>query len=597
MKKNLFLGMVLAGLFGGDVLALGDLPPINFREAFDRRVFVTHSPIYPRAGELPVYSAYGDVNANDPADPSGLGIKRIRIWVKVYQISLNASGDREFNFQSESSHACDYPEPYPATATCTYTPAELPENAYVWYRASMKLSNDIWTRDRKIRHTAKLTNAIKDSYGDAYPIYRRGIKAEKFDVLFTADTDYANEGAYLADVQDFVFNGLFATNHIRNLRRFFNIYLNDYSHKVNVSNPDGYGCSDASITNQEPDNWDDLSGFDDRVYAHATSFQDCSQIGLGGGRISSADTANVTAHEMFHSLIGRGDEYPGSSGNVAGSHPNVYDSVEDCEDHATEFHATEYAASPGCRSLGTMSDGTASPVIHWCPDDDVMTDSGTGDLSAEEWSQLYDQIGAHGLSAFSTVAPDTLNATPGTAVPARSGGGQATTSGQTAAPRDNEAQEIVFDSEESIKADREEGRWEKTQKTFSLRLRFIGPKIILERFRIVKGAVAPHIFYPELKSDYLVSLLDNKGKVIQDFWTQDPRNLADEEVARGKRSPSVQEMPFNLRIAWQANIARFRIQDKTGKILLEASLLEKAEKAAPKVTPKATLRTMPKINR
>ena len=213
MKKIIFLIMALIGFSDGEVLAQDSAPvavkPFLYGESVDRRIMAIHSPIYPREGDTQAYTikAVGDVDAhysnpNDPEKPSenGIGIKRIRIWVKVYQITLNASGNREYNLKYEASKLCEYQKyvttgKYPKTASCNYSPANLPEDAYVWYQASMRLSSEDGSsdgavvRDRKIGHTAKLSDAVKNSYNDAYPVYRRGKAAEKFNILFTAATD------------------------------------------------------------------------------------------------------------------------------------------------------------------------------------------------------------------------------------------------------------------------------------------------------------------------------------------------------------------------------------------------------------------------
>lgn len=563
LLKGAIISLLMLILIGTQAHGLGEL---RLTEMFSNKIFATHSPLYPREGEVVTFTA-------DAAADAALTIQQIRFWVNVYPLRRLRIFGSTIVFPSGPptiyTYSCDYPTPYPATATCAYSPLTtgLPANSYVMYTARVLFSDGSHVRDRKIRFTANLNNSFKSAYKNAFPVYQRGAKSEKFNILFVPDTDYSDEAAYITDIQSMLYGGLLTEDHMRMYRRYLNVYMNDFSRSVSIDNPAAVaGCGDADFTSQDPSNWDQLSDIDVRVYAHATDFQDCAEIGLAGGRRCTSD-GSVIRMEMLHALYGLDDEYVTSetSSDASGPHQNVFDTQVACEDHATAEHSADYTTG-SCVLLGT-----GSSLYHWDAAGDCMTDSGAGPMTVEERSQITALIDEQSLSAFSEVRPEApiLQPLPGsTASTVDTAAGGGISNEQNIFPE--EEQYIAKEFAEAIVREQQEVQERAKMRTVALKLSFEGPKIRLNKIRILAGA-APHLFFPNQPSDFLIVLMDAKGKVLKKFWTQDPRRIAGEE--KGSAGPqetnAIDKTVFDLRFAWEENLAKVVIQNRAGKKLLQ----------------------------
>jgi hypothetical protein len=448
---------------------------------------------------------------------------------------------KTFDFSSQS--------PLPKAEECVLTVSPYPTNSYVVYGASMELSNGSIIRDSNIRHGANFSNTVKEAYNYIFPIYRRGSVFEKFSVLVVADEDYPDENEYIDDVGTYLFkdtgssNGFFADIHLKGFRRFFNIYINDFSKQVEVENIGNCG-SGSTVHSEYPPNWWGVFQFfwspiDVLVYLAHEDFG-CAEIGLGGGRRANVNNIGNMTHEILHALAGREDEYSrqevtDSQNDAVGPHKNVFNSESECIDHATTFHSSEYPTSAGCRRLGT---GTY-PYWHWDDEDDVMT-SGPKPLGQEERYQILDMIGDQGLSAFSLISSDLEDSTG-----------------------------VLERANRVVSDDLSEGSESRKKRTLSMELVFDDTSIVLSKTRILNGP-APHLFFEDLVADYQISVLDKNGRSLVSFWTGDPLSIPEDGgVGKGRLG----RIQADFRVEWQETMSRVKIQNREGKTVLNAGIM------------------------
>lgn len=549
MKNLLFFLIFTLLLLPTTSFSLGDSAG-DLSEVFDTSLRAYHTPIYPRSGRTVTFMAKAN-HAN--------GVKKIRFWVKLYHMTVGTDGVLNYgspigSWDSDTTgNSCVFSKPYPTTATCSFPFNQrgrwVPTDSYAVYSVSMRDGNDILHRDRKIRADMKIIDPdIKDARHNALRIYRRGVNAEKFVIVFVADDSFTDQNTYISVLETQVPNGLLKVappDHHDHYVRFFNLYMDLFSQKLDISytNPDGSGCSDSNLSSllDEIPNADDLTFADDFIVAHNPSIQDCSQAGL-----STADDSNVVNHELNHSLFRLRDEYSsGGSSDAVGPHKNRYASSTECVSHGSGTHATEYAASPGCRALSSTN--TAQ---HWCPAGDIMV-SNSSSMSTEEHAQVLDYIGDGGLSAFSVPPDPRLN-------------------------RVNDRVErnlVVREIDDAILADQQEERQEKLAKTLIIKLKFIDKEVHFVEKKIMPGS-APHLFFPNLPRDFLVSVQDRQGNALQNFWISDPRDIDNEKplVEGEEPGPAPIEGTAHIRIPFDPKMGKILIQNRAQQVVTQVQL-------------------------
>jgi hypothetical protein len=349
-----------------------------------------HSPIYPREGESVTYTASGRGKTAE-----GIGVRELSVEVQQFQLtSIQLFGINVMipTFVRSFTDSETFPDA-PMDAEMTLGVKPFPRNTLVVYKAEAELADGTTLSDSKITHAANLNSDAIDFFRGAVPVYVRGAHKDKFDFLFAPDTDYEdNEGAYISDLEDQLFNRMFTDPPYRwkRFRRYMNVYMNMLRPGLTG---DVEGLSEPEFLVDEPDNFDgegsDLPWVDVAVVLHQSAFQDWAFLGLMEGKFCTAEAGtDVVNMEALHALMFLKDEYAGDRTQPPIEHPNVFDSQEDCEKHV--------ATHPGF-DVGHCEKGPGeSSFWHWCHSYmesqgvpiHVMDTNGTGPFAVEERCQL-----------------------------------------------------------------------------------------------------------------------------------------------------------------------------------------------------------------
>lgn len=152
------------------------------------------------------------------------------------------------------------------------------------------------------------------------PVVRNGSTADKVDVVFLADTDYADFADFRDDVRDMIENGYFGNDDFRENACKFNFYY----HRNN-----GNYVEVCQAWNTPSTFNTDCSFADSTAILFTGSDRACSTSGIYSVR---AGAYRTLIHEVGHNNIGSADEYCCDGGYFRPSgQPNIYNTQADCE--------------------------------------------------------------------------------------------------------------------------------------------------------------------------------------------------------------------------------------------------------------------------
>jgi hypothetical protein len=290
-------------------------------------VLCRHVPLWPQPGDtvqirmLVTDRPEGDESLDStPAD-------RLEIWM------------------DDNTAPVDFTEA-PATSFFTYDSPVLSAGTFTYGCRARIGDESIFSGWRNVAVGAPAGNG-------PIPVAFTGLPSERVDIVFVADGDDYPGGSsdpdFLEDANEVIRSAYYAYGYYNRYQHLFNFWISRNTGHAERSSDEG----DAEKTIEPPSDWEENYSFAETgAIIHTRNFREFARNGFF--TIEPGERANTSSHELGHRAFGLSDEYCCDTSYYEKSiFPNVYETLESCEDDAPNLGRIP----ADCRSWDRMKDG------------------------------------------------------------------------------------------------------------------------------------------------------------------------------------------------------------------------------------------------
>lgn len=273
-------------------------------------VLVMHDPIYPLGSEAVTYTAEKFTAGN---------IKSLELYETVETI------DNQGNTIANGGEVLLKTWNNPPTTVQFTKPTGHGDNKMVTYRWVAK--TDKGTSSHRIMY---VTRPYPVSNMPA-PVYVQGHPDHVFDLVFIPDERLTNMEEFRTNCRGIIREGFFEEPNTRFWRKQYNFYINPLSGRATDYNQ---LIRDLDPLHQLPANSNNLQFAEGLSIVHKTTNRDYRSGKMFSSRMERRGTF---MHEIGHAFYNLRDEYDGGVQNLLDEYPNVWPSLEEAKQAASNY--------------------------------------------------------------------------------------------------------------------------------------------------------------------------------------------------------------------------------------------------------------------